>query len=223
MNAVKYVPVLIGIVMLGSVWGFFEATLGAFLHLVNSPNKGEIMTSFGIMVMSASAAIYRPKNTISFMLGVGVVASLVKGVDLLFLPLDSHVLRVMVVIPLEALSFGITASFLYRILRSKRILHASVGALSAYGSFLLLATVYIYGGVGSSFWVGKGLSDAILFTVSNGTIAAVLGAITADLGFRAGETLRLKVAEYTSRSPLLYYLASLALSGILWAARTRVA
>ncbi len=37
------VYIVIGILVFGSIWGFFEATLGGFLHLIIFPNKGAIM------------------------------------------------------------------------------------------------------------------------------------------------------------------------------------
>lgn len=37
------VHLVIGILVFGSIWGFLEATLGGFLHMIIFPNKGAIM------------------------------------------------------------------------------------------------------------------------------------------------------------------------------------
>ena len=45
----KYKPIhlLIGVLVFGSAWGFLEATLGGFLHVILFPNKGAIMAGIG--------------------------------------------------------------------------------------------------------------------------------------------------------------------------------
>lgn len=216
------VYIVIGMILFGVTWGFAEATLGAILHLAHSPHKGEIMTSFGIMIMSAAAAVYRPKNTLAFMVGVGVIASLVKGVDVLFLGPDSHVLRVMIVIPLEAAAFGAIASLFYKNFYTSKTTRPIIGAASAYASFLMLAAVYVYGGIGSEFWAGMDLTGIVKFVLADGTMAAVLALVTADVGFRAGASLKAGVEDFVNRNPLTYYLASLALSGAILFARVRL-
>ncbi|MFH1788683.1 MAG: hypothetical protein ABH834_04830 [Candidatus Altiarchaeota archaeon] len=215
--------IVIGIILFGAIWGFAEATAGAVLHLANSPHKGQIMTSFGVMVMSLAAAVYKPKNTLAFMVGLGVVASLVKGVDVLFLGLDSHVMRVMVVIPLEAAAFGAIASIFHKSFYSNNTLRPVIGAASAYASFFLLALVYVYGGIGSKFWVGMNFTGIVNFALTDGTIAAVLALVTTDAGFRVGASVKAGVEDFVSRNPLVYYLASLAVSGTLLFARLRLA
>lgn len=215
--------VLLGVVLFGSLWGLSEATFGALLHLINSPYKGEIMTSFGVMVMSAAAAVYKPKNAFAFTVGLGVVASLVKGVNLIFLGVDSHVLRVMVVIPIEAASFGALASIFNRAFNESRRLRPAVGALSAYASFFLLSSVYIYAGIGSNFWVGRGFADMVSFTLSGGTVAAILSVLTTDVGFRLGETVKPAVEDLIGRDPAVYYLVSVALTALSWILRVSVA
>lgn len=214
--------IVIGMILFGSVWGFAEATAGAVLHLANSPHKGQIMTSFGIMVMSLAAAVYRPKNTLAFMMGVGVVASIVKGVDVLFLGLDSHVLRVMIVIPLEAAAFGAISSLLHKSFYSNKTIRPVIGAASAYASFFLLAVVYVYGGIGSNFWSGMDFAGIVNFALTDGTIAAALALVTTDVGFRVGASVKAGVEGFMNRNPLVYYLASLAVSGTLLFARLRL-
>lgn len=38
-------------ILFGSLWGFFEATLGGFLHLFNTPLTGQVMGAIGAGVM----------------------------------------------------------------------------------------------------------------------------------------------------------------------------
>jgi len=51
--------IVIGILVFGSIWGFLEATLGGFLHMIIFPNKGAIMGGIGVAIMASALAIYK--------------------------------------------------------------------------------------------------------------------------------------------------------------------
>ena len=61
---------LLGLLLLGSIWGMVEATLGAFLHLMMpfSPYTGALMLSAGVFIMSSGLKVYKPENTMSIMI-----------------------------------------------------------------------------------------------------------------------------------------------------------
>ena len=75
---------LIGPVLLwGSIWGFGEATLGHFLHLVRVPGlPGLVMASFAVWIMGRAAAGTR-RNAAGAVMLAGVVAASFKLLDLL--------------------------------------------------------------------------------------------------------------------------------------------
>ena len=78
------VHILIGILVFGSIWGFFEATLGGFLHMIIFPNKGAIMGGIGVALMASALAIYKKPG---MLLGIGIVAASFKLLDVLILSL----------------------------------------------------------------------------------------------------------------------------------------
>ena len=76
---------IIGILVFGSIWGFFEATLGGFLNLIIFPNKGAIMGGIGMAIMGCALAVYRKPAMLP---GIGLVAASFKWLNawLLFVP-----------------------------------------------------------------------------------------------------------------------------------------
>ena len=87
------VHLIIGILIFGSIWGFFEATLGGFLHLIIFPNKGAIMAGIGVAVMASALALYKRPSILP---GIGIVAALFKLLDvwLFALPITSiHIIN----------------------------------------------------------------------------------------------------------------------------------
>ena len=42
-NRPGIIHLIIGVLVFGSIWGFLEATLGGYLHMIIFPNKGAIM------------------------------------------------------------------------------------------------------------------------------------------------------------------------------------
>ncbi|MFH1834600.1 MAG: hypothetical protein ABH851_00260 [Methanobacteriota archaeon] len=213
------VKILVGILLFGSIWGFAEATLGAILHLLHSPHKGVIMASFGVMVLSCAVATLKPRNVLPFALAIGFIASLVKGIDLLLLPLDSHVLRVMVVIPIEAFAFGGLVKVFSHAFHQNRIFRPFIGAISVYAGFFMLSAVYVYAGIGSNFWIGKGLKDILSFTLSNGTMAGIITLLTTDIGFRIGEFVKPFIDRVFEVNRNRFWIAILSFTMLLWVAR----
>ncbi len=66
------VRIIIGILVFGSIWGFLEATLGGFLHMIIFPNKGAIMSGIGVAIMASALTIYRKPVMLP---GIGIVAA----------------------------------------------------------------------------------------------------------------------------------------------------
>jgi hypothetical protein len=69
------------VLLLGTVWGFFEGSLGGFLHLSPVPIAGKIMTSIGFVIM-----FYGLKNGLKakHVFAVSVIAATLKFSTSLF-------------------------------------------------------------------------------------------------------------------------------------------
>lgn len=92
------------IFVFGLIWGILEASLGLFLHLIHLPAKGYIMGSIGISIMALAVTRYRAPYVAC---GIGVIAAVVKLLDIVVLPQSmwGMVMRPAIAILLESLAF----------------------------------------------------------------------------------------------------------------------
>ncbi|MBU4202114.1 MAG: hypothetical protein KKB85_03070, partial [Candidatus Altiarchaeota archaeon] len=210
----KQKQILIGILLFGSIWGMFEATLGVFLHMIHFMLKGAIMFSLGAFLMSAALRTYRPRNRIGFLLGLGAIASLLKGFDIFIVGPGPMVFRPMISILIEAMAFGAVLTVIDKIKLKAPLTHLSTGAGFAYFSYLGFGLVFKYLGIGSNFWLSMSLTDMMNFILADGTQAALLSAVTVMAGYRTGDIIAL-IQKKAVRSGIFYELAAL-LTGLCW-------
>ena len=105
---------IIGVVVFGSIWGFLEATLGGFLHMIIFPNKGAIMAGIGIALMASALAIYKKPGMLPV---IGIVAASFKLMSawIFSLPVTSiHIINPAMAIIFESLVFSLVAVFLMK-------------------------------------------------------------------------------------------------------------
>jgi len=117
---------IIAIILFGSAWGFLEATLGGFLHVVRFPFTGQIMSSIAVFIMMWSLRFgLRPVH----LAGIAMIAAAFKFFDffLFGVPIfDMTILNPAQAIIFEGLSFALAVN-LFRLAESKeRDLHASI-------------------------------------------------------------------------------------------------
>ena len=106
------VRLVIGILVFGSIWGFLEATLGGFLHMIIFPNKGAIMGGIGVSIMASALAIYRKPGMLP---GIGLVSASFKLLDVWIFALSIssiHIINPAMAIIFESLAFSLVAVFL---------------------------------------------------------------------------------------------------------------
>ena len=210
----KQKQILIGILLFGSIWGMFEATLGVFLHMIHFMLKGAIMFSLGAFLMSAALRTYRPRNRIGFLLGLGAIASLLKGFDIFIVGPGPMVFRPMISILIEAMAFGAVLTVIDKIKLKAPLTHLSTGAGFAYLSYMGFGLVFKYLGIGSNFWLNISPAEFFSFIIADGTQAALLSAVTVMAGYRTGDIIAL-IQKKAVRSGIFYELAAL-LTGLCW-------
>lgn len=210
----KQKQILTGILIFGSIWGMLEATLGVFLHMIHFMPKGAIMFSLGAFLMSTALRTYRPKNRIRFLLGIGAVASLLKGFDIFIVGPGPMVFRPMISILIEAMAFGAVLTVIDKIRLKAPLTQLSTGAGFAYLSYLGFGLVFKYLGVGSKFWLSMSLAEFIGFILADGTQAALLSAVTVMAGYKAGDIIAI-IHRRAIHSGIFYELAAL-LTGLCW-------
>jgi len=205
---------IVGVVVFGSIWGFFEATLGGFLHMIIFPNKGAIMAGIGMAIMGSALAIYKKPSMLP---GIGAVAAAFKLLSVVFFgwPLASiHIINPAMAIFLESLAFGIAATFLLNKLAAKNAL-ARVGTGVLAGFISATAWVYFAIYVMNAPAYARVVFTAQEFIANQGIAQAVFCGVFLPLGYMIGERLAAKT------TPLLmsrrhHYATSAAIIGGCW-------
>jgi len=212
-NQRGWLHLIIGILVFGSIWGFLEATLGGFLHMVIFPNKGAIMGGIGVALMSSALAIYRKPSMLP---GIGIVAASFKLLDvwLFALPVASiHIINPAMAIIFESLAFGLVAAFIIN--RMAKSAFAGIGAGVLVG--LVSATAWVYFAI---YVMNAPLYARVVFTAgefiaSSGVIQAVFFGTLLPLGYLAGEKLAARTSLMSIGRPA-YYAASAAMVTLCW-------
>lgn len=200
---------LFGILIFGSLWGFLEATLGGFLHFIHLPQKGIIMASVAVWIMSMTRVMYRRPG---MQLGMGIVAVALKSSNALFLGAD--VVRPMIAILMEAVVFDVAVTFLSKI-NTKDYMKAVAGAITGWGSTAGFALIMAYV-LKIGFWAKIGFSGILSYLVDVGTFIAIGCAIAAVLGNRFYSITKIKLPSVYSVKSIIYYPSSAVSVSIFW-------
>lgn len=207
--------VVIGVIVFGSIWGFLEATLGGFLHMIIFPNKGAIMAGIGMAIMGSALAIYKKPGMLP---GIGAVAAAFKLLDVWFFALPAtsiHIINPAMAIFLESLALGVAATFLMKKPAAKNSLAGiGVGVLAGFVS----ATAWVYFAiyVMNAPAYARVVFTAEEFIANQGVAQAVFCGVFLPLGHMIGERIEAK-ATPLQVSRLRYYAPSAAIISLCWA------
>ncbi len=207
------VHLIIGILVFGSIWGFLEATLGGFLHMIIFPNKGAIMGGIGVAIMASALAIYKKP---SMLLGIGIIAASFKllNVWFLFVPITSiHIINPAMAIIFESLAFSLVAAFMMNRIAKNTFVGVGAGALAGLTSAIAWVYFAIY--VMNAPAYARVVFTAGGFIANQGVVQAAFFGILLPLGYLVGEKLATKTSPVLiSRS--LYYATSVAIICLCW-------
>ncbi len=204
-----------GIIFFGSMWGMLEATLGAILHITHLPYTGAVMFGIGALLMSTGLRVYKPENAVGFTLSMGLVASSIKGLNVL-LPGEIMtflvVLRPMMAIIIEALGYGLAASLMKQGFYAGNKTGAAAAALGSYLGYGGFALVFTYLHLGSNYWLDKTLAELSGIIAVEGSVSALFCVLTTLLGFRTAEAVRI-LQKRLENSMFFYPTLTLAVIG----------
>ncbi|MFC1932859.1 hypothetical protein ACFLXU_04435 [Chloroflexota bacterium] len=209
------IRLIIGILVFGSLWGFFEATLGGFLNLIIFPNKGAIMGGIGMAIMGVALAIYRKPSMLP---GIGIVAASFKllNVWFLFVPISAvYIINPAMAIIMESLAFSLVVAFLVNRMEK----NVYVGVWAAVLAGLISVTAYGYFNIyimHAPLFERMGVSSVPEFIASHGVIQAVFFGVLAPLGYVVGKKLATTALPVLARKPI-YYATSAAIICLCWA------
>ena len=211
----NWINILIGILVFGSIWGLFEATLGGFLNMIVFPNKGAIMSGIGVAVMGAALAIYRKP---AMALSIGIVAASFKllNVWLLFVPISAvYIVNPAMAIILESLAFAMVAALVMNKVAKNSLVGVGAGVVVG----LLSATAYVYFAVyamKAPLFERMGVSSAWGFIANQGVVQAAFLGISLPIGYLLGKKLAAGIAPMLTRRALRYSLSAATIC-ICWA------
>lgn len=209
------VHLIIGILVFGSIWGFFEATLGGFLNMIIFPNKGAIMGGIGMAIMGMALAIYRKPSMLP---GIGIVAASFKllNVWFLFVPISAvYIINPAMAIILESVAFCLVVAFLMNRIEK----NAYVGVWAAVLAGLISVTLYGNFAIHimhAPLFERMGVNSIAAFIANMGVVQAVFFGVLAPLGYLAGKKLAASTLSVSIGRPL-YYASSAAIICFCWA------
>lgn len=210
----KHLDMLIGLLVLGSVWGALEVLLGGAMQAGGIPYRGDTLTGLGMMLMGIAVALYRRPL---MLIGVAALAVGVRqlAVPILHLSTFCKANSCIAVLLGGAALAGAVAVGGKRIERGllPRVAAGLSAGLAAGASFYFIGMRVAPCRYLLSFSRPGGF---VAFMQAEGLIWAGLCAVLFPLGYRVGESLRESVFGLRLTKPALYYTASLALVALCW-------
>lgn len=180
------------IIMLGAVWGFSEAALGAGLQKCASLASGSIMTAVALFFIAATWVLTR--RALSLVLVVFLV-TIMKMFDALLLSLPLRhgaVANPIFAFWTEALAFLVIIGIIKAELIQKRGGQALLGGLTALGAVNLFPLVKFATGIPACVFPGTSYPLSLYYA----PIAIGLSFLTVPLGFWTGEKLAAAEAHH---------------------------
>ncbi|MDH4299717.1 MAG: hypothetical protein OEV54_03655 [Dehalococcoidia bacterium] len=206
--------VIIGILVIGSIWGLVEATMGGFLHLVHFTYKGAITGGFGMALMATFVVIYRRPKLVFC---IGVIAALFKPLSALIYgqPIFSpFVVNPASAILLEAVAFSLVVSLLFKGFESSIKTRIAAGISAGYLSIILFSI--LASAVGMGKWASWGVTERLISVLTDGTGLAIAGTSLLLLGYLAGTKLRPNFWQFMTARPKAFYGSTIAITAFCW-------
>lgn len=216
---------IVGIVLFGSIWGFFESIVagalflraGTFLRahdICICPITGAI---FGIFIMALALAIYRRP---AMLMGIGVVAASFKLLDIPILQGSAlpppMILRFtvnpVIFIILTSLLFSLTAALMLKRLERGWPMRVAVGALTGFLGVVGFAYIAFYATRTDPLIVNTPFE----LIATHGPAVVALSAISLPLGYLASTKVRQMVVSLLARKPAFSYGVSAGVVACCW-------
>jgi hypothetical protein len=201
------------VIVIGSVWGLTEMTLGGFLHAIHFPQTGAIMGGLAISFMAIFVAITKKPILVPIL---GIIAASFKPFDAMIFGvpvLSPYVINPAIAIAMEALAFSAVAVTLKAGITKHLPIRAGAGILAGYLGYIFYATIASIFGLG--IWPTLAFSEKLQMITANATPIAIVGAIMLVAGYYAGRVSLPRLLTFKGLRPRLYYSTAFSLV-ILW-------
>ncbi len=203
-------PVVMGILLFGSIWGFFEVVLGSGLRAIDFPYHAGLLVGMGMLSMGITLAIYKRPT---MLLGVGLIAGLFKMLSIPILHI-SIVCKAnsSIAVGLESFALSLVALGLMERMDRGVYTRMGVGALAA-----LI-------GAASFYFVGMRVAPCTYllsfspmgFMVREGLVWMVFSAIFLPVGYLVGIKLRPAMVHLLTTKPTFGYATCITISAVCW-------
>ncbi len=203
------------IIVIGSVWGLVEMTLGGFLHAIHFPQKGAIMGGLALSFMAIFVTMTGKPSLVPLL---GIIAASFKPFDAIIFGvpfLSPYVINPAIAIVTEALAFSAVVVVLKMTIDRHLFARAGAGILAGSLGYVFYATFASVFGLG--MWPTLAFTGKLQVILTNATPIAIMGAIMLVAGYYVGRASVPKLSTLKEAYPQLYYSASLALVSLCWA------
>jgi len=194
----------IGVLLLGSIWGLLEATLGGVLHLIDLPNTGAVMAGIGSAIMGIAFVIYRKPSLVPL---IGAVAASFKLLDVWLIPFvpPMKIVSPAWAIVSESLAMGLVMLVAHRRMDSIAV-RIVAGALGGFASAALW--VLPHSTLASALQYSATVQTPVPFLVNQGLLIAGFSAVLLTVGFAVGQRLRTAPMPPLARPSIRYSLGA---------------
>lgn len=211
----RHRDILLGILLLGSIWGFFEVVLGGGMKAGGIPYKGDLMTGLGIGTMAVAYVVYRKA---ALLIAVALVAIAMRQLAVPILHLTSFCkANSCLAMMLGGCALAGSVAVAGRRLKKGNLPRAATG----FSAGLLAGTSFYFLGMHVapcryllSFNRPGGFAA---FLMAEGLIWAALGAVFFPVGYKVGERLESRLLNLRTTKPVFYYLGSTGAIAFCWA------
>jgi hypothetical protein len=207
--------VFMGILVLGSIWGFLEIVVGGAMKAWAIPYRGDLLTGLGMMLMAVAVAAYgRPLMLIA----VAAVAVGLRQLSIPVLHLSTFCkANSCIAVLLGGSALAGTVAIAGRRLRRSvpaRVVSGFSAGLTAGAGFYFIGMRAAPCRYLLSFNRPGGF---VAFMIAEGLIWAALSAVFFPVGYRLGESLGVRALGLRAARPAFYYAASGTLVACCWA------
>ena len=210
----RILAISLSIIVIGSVWGFFEMTLGGFLHIIHFPQKGAIMGGLAISFMAIFVTITGKPSLVPIL---GVIAASFKPFDAIIfgVPVGSpYVINPAIAIVMEALAFSAVTVALKTAIDKRLLARAGAGILAGSLGYVFYAAFASIFGLG--MWPALDFTAKFQLILANATPIAITGGIMLVAGCYMGRANVPRLSTLKEFRPRLYYSTSFALVLLCW-------
>ncbi len=210
----RTLAIALTVIVIGSVWGFFEMTLGGFLHIIHFPQTGAIMGGLAISFMAIFVTVTRKPSLVPIL---GVIAASFKPVDAIIFGvpvLSPYVINPAMAIVMEALAFSAVTVVLKTAIDRRLLARAGSGILAGSLGYVFYAAFASIFGLG--IWPTLAFIEKLQSIVANATPMAITGAIMLVAGYYVGRVSMPRLSTFKELRPKLYYSTSFALVLLCW-------